>query len=120
MTSGSLNWHAGRAAELQVAEHYRRAGFDILAERWRGKWGGEIDLIARGPAVVVFIEVKRAEHHAWAVERVTARQMARIRTSAEEFVAARNEVAQLDQRFDVALVDGTGRIAVIENAHSFD
>lgn len=120
MTSGSLNWHAGRSAELQVAEHYRQRGFEVLAERWRGKWGGEIDLIARGPALVAFIEVKRAEHHAWAVERVTPRQMARIRASAEEFVAARRDLMQLDQRFDVALVDGAGRIAVIENAHSFD
>lgn len=119
MTSGSRNWHAGRAAELQVAEHYRRAGHEILAERWRGRWGGEIDLIARSASAVIFIEVKRAEHHGWAVERITPRQMARIRTSAEEFIAARPELGAMDQRFDVALVDGMGRIEVIENAHIF-
>ena len=120
MTDGSRNWHAGRAAEQQVAAHYRRAGLEVLAERWRSKWGGEIDLIAREGDTVIFIEVKRAQTHAWAAERLTVRQMRRIFVSADEFVAGAPDCANLDRRFDVALVDAQGRIEILENAYHFD
>ena len=118
--SGAMSYHAGLAAEHQVADHYRQAGRRITAQRWRGHYGGEIDLIAREGGTVIFIEVKRAQTHAWAAERLTVRQMRRIFVSADEFVAGAPECANLDRRFDVALVDAQGRIEILENAYHFD
>ena len=117
---GAVSYHSGLAAEQQVEAHYRRAGSKIAAHRWRGRYGGEIDLIARDGETVVFIEVKRAQTHAWAVERITRRQLERICISADEYVAAMPECANLDRRFDVALVDARGRIEILENAYQFD
>ena len=41
-----------------IAQHYlEEAGYTLLAQRWRGQ-DGEIDLIMRDEAYVVFVEVK--------------------------------------------------------------
>lgn len=113
--SGARSYHAGLAAEDQVARHYDRAGKAICARRWRGP-GGEIDLIARNGAEVIFIEVKQARTHAWAAERVTRQQMERIYASAACFLGQEPAGQETPVRFDVALVDGAGRIEVLENA----
>ena len=46
--------------------------------------------------------------------------MRRIFVSADEFVAGAPDCANLDRRFDVALVDAQGRIEILENAYHFD
>lgn len=115
---GLTAWHAGRAAEDQVAEHYRQSGRSIAASRWRGQ-GGEIDLVAREGEVLIFIEVKRAETFAMAAERLSRRQMDRICSAASEYVAGEPGGQNTEMRFDVALVDGFGRIDIVENAIGF-
>lgn len=47
----------GRRGEEMAAEYLVRKGYKILNRNYRSKWG-EIDLIARTGAVVVFVEVK--------------------------------------------------------------
>ncbi|MDO9641428.1 MAG: YraN family protein [Pseudotabrizicola sp.] len=113
--SGRTSYYAGVSAEDQVAQFYDRSGRQVVARRWRGP-GGEIDLIARDGTEVIFIEVKQARSHAIAAERVTPRQMARIYASAECFIGKEPAGSLTPVRFDVALVDGTGRIKVLENA----
>ncbi|MFN7223295.1 MAG: YraN family protein [Paracoccaceae bacterium] len=113
--SGRRSYYAGLSAEDQVEQFYNRSGRPVCARRWRGP-GGEIDLIARSGDEVIFIEVKQARTHAWAAERVTRRQMARIYVSAECFIGQEPLGLNTSVRFDVALVDGLGRIEVIENA----
>lgn len=113
--SGARSFHAGRVAEESVALHYQRAGRSIAARRWRGQ-SGEIDLIARQGAEVIFIEVKQSKTHARAAEHLSARQMVRIQQAASEFLAGEPLGQDSSVRFDVALVDGTGRIEVLENA----
>jgi len=112
---GMRAYHAGRAAEEQVALMYGRAGRPICARRWRGS-GGEIDLIARDGAEVIFIEVKQSRTHAEAAEHLTPRQMARIYASASEFLAGEPLGQNTDVRFDVALVNAAGQIEILENA----
>ncbi len=112
---GARAYHAGVAAEDQVAQMYERSGRAVCARRWRGS-GGEIDLIARNGAEVIFIEVKQSSTHAIAAEHLSLRQMQRIYASAEEFLAGEPKGLLTDVRFDVALVDGQGRIEVLENA----
>lgn len=115
MMGGLVSYRAGLAAETAVARHYARTGRPVTATRWRGE-GGEIDLIARQGAEVIFIEVKQAKTHAWAAQRVTERQMQRIMAAASEFLAGEPAGQGTAVRFDVALVDGQGQIAIVENA----
>ncbi len=112
---GATAWHGGMAAEETVASFYARSGRAIAARRWQGL-SGEIDLIAREGDGVVFIEVKSAQTHARAAERLSRRQQLRIYGAAEEFLAGEPRGTLTEARFDVALVDATGRIEVIENA----
>lgn len=113
--SGITSYHAGLAAEGTVERHYARAGHAIAARRWRGQ-GGEIDLIARDGDAVVFIEVKKSRTHDAAAARVTPRQMERIATAAAEFLGGMPRGQMTPARFDVALVDAQGRVAILENA----
>ena len=115
--SGARSYHAGFAAEEQVAQLYDRSGRAVCARRWRGS-AGEIDLIARDGAEVIFIEVKQSKTHAMAAEHLTARQMARIYGAASEFLAGEPAGQMTEVRFDVALVDAVGRIEVLENAYA--
>ena len=113
--SGARSYHAGIAAEESVARFYDRSGRAVCARRWRGS-SGEIDLIARQGAEVIFIEVKQSATHAEAAEHLTRRQMDRIYGAASEFLAGEPGGQLTDVRFDVALVDGAGRIEILENA----
>ena len=112
---GRLAYHSGRAAEGSVERVYERGGRQIVARRWRGM-GGEIDLVARDGAEVIFIEVKCSTTHAQAAERLGRRQMARIYAAASEFLAGEPLGQLTPARFDVALVDGQGRVEILENA----
>jgi putative endonuclease len=113
--SGSVSYHAGLAAEGMVARYYQMSGRAIAAQRWRGL-SGEIDLVARDGAQVIFIEVKQSDTHAHAAEHLSARQVARIYGAAAEFLEGEPAGQLTEARFDVALVDGQGRINVLENA----
>ena len=115
--SGTRSYHAGLAAEESVAQFYTRSGRSVCARRWRGQ-SGEIDLVARDGAEVIFIEVKQSSTHARAAEHLTERQMRRVYHAAEEFLAGEPRGLSTEVRFDIALVDGFGRIEVLENAYA--
>jgi putative endonuclease len=106
---------AGASAELQVSQNYEQRGFEVAQRRWRGK-GGEIDLILRDGAGLVFVEVKRSRDFARAAESLSARQMQRICLSAEEYLAQEPRGSLTEVRFDVAMVDQRGEMRIIENA----
>jgi putative endonuclease len=112
---GARSYQAGLAAEAQVEQLYTRSGRQVCARRWRGS-AGEIDLIARDGAEVIFIEVKHSKTHAMAAEHLSHAQMARIYGAASEFIGGEPAGQLTPVRFDVALVDGRGQIAIVENA----
>jgi putative endonuclease len=114
-SEGSLAHHAGLAAEDSVAMIYERAGHRVLARRWRGK-SGEIDLIVQDADGFIFVEVKQSNSHAQAASHVSRSQIQRLFAAASEYVAAAPKGQLSDMRFDVALVDGTGQIDILENA----
>jgi putative endonuclease len=91
------------------------SGRQIAARRWRGT-AGEIDLIARDGAEVIFIEVKKSKTHAMAAEHLTARQMGRIYRAASEFIGSEPAGQDTPVQFDLALVDSLGRIEILQNA----
>ena len=113
--SGSMSYHAGVAAEEAVARLYVASGHAIAARRWRGR-GGEIDVIAETACQTIFVEVKKADTHAQAAERLGPRQIGRLQDAAGEYMGTLPDGMLSDVRFDVALVDAMGRVEVLENA----
>lgn len=112
---GAANYKAGRDAEGLVARRYRDRGARPLAVRWRGR-GGEIDLVMQKEGQTIFVEVKRAADFDTAAERIRPAQIARIFSTAQEFLGAEPDGLLTNCRFDVALVDAQGRLKVLENA----
>lgn len=107
--------HGGAAAEGSVEREYCRRGADVAGRRFRGQ-GGEIDLILRHGEEVIFVEVKKARDFGAAATRVGLRQMQRIAAAASEFLAGEPRGQLTPARFDVALVDSSGGLEIIENA----
>lgn len=112
---GQTAFSAGRMGEDSVLRDYLARGYAFIASRWRGA-SGEIDLILQRDNEYVFVEVKKSSHHSYAAERIDRRQMDRICRAALEFCANLAQGHSTLMRFDAALVDQTGRVAVIENA----
>ncbi|MDP3264840.1 MAG: YraN family protein [Tabrizicola sp.] len=112
---GRGNNLAGHAAEASVARLYEARGVAICARNWRGS-RAEIDLVGRQGDTVVFIEVKQSRTHDLAASHISQAQIARIFAAVEEFVAGEPNGLLTDVRIDLALVDGQGRIEVLENA----
>lgn len=112
---GRTGYHAGLEAERSVARDYLHRGYKFAAHRFRGK-AGEIDLIMRSGDEVIFIEVKQSRSHSRAAERLAPNQVARLFGAAREFVANEPSGQDTNMRMDVALVDGIGRVEIIENA----
>jgi putative endonuclease len=112
---GMTNYLAGHAAEISVARHYEDRGIAISARNWRGMTG-EVDLIGRDGDVVVFVEVKQSRSHDLAASHISQAQISRIFATVDEFLAGEPKGLLTDVRIDLALVDGQGRIEVVENA----
>ena len=114
-TRGQTNYHAGHAAEGAVVNWYVRKGAAVTRKRYR-QHGGEVDVIVQDGDVVVFVEVKCARTHAEAASRVRPAQMRRISNAAAGFLDTLPNGALTPARFDVALVDASGAVSVLENA----
>jgi len=98
----------GISAESRAAAYLVAKGFRILARRWRSPVG-EIDIVARRRALLIFVEVKARANLDDAAEAVTDRQQRRIVAAAEAWLAARPDDSVRDMRFDAMLV-APGRI----------
>ena len=113
--NGHHNYHAGLCAEDIVARHYAAMNQPVAKRRWRGQ-AGEVDLIARNGAQVVFVEVKKSKTLTNAAMRLGPRQIDRLLAAGAEFIGSEPNGLLTDVRFDVAMVDGQGRVEIIENA----
>ncbi len=105
----------GISAEDSVARIYERGGARVTERRWRGP-SGEIDMIAETGGTLCFVEVKKSKSHSAAALRVSKAQILRIQAAAMEYLSARSLSLDTDMRFDLALVDRTGAVDVVENA----
>lgn len=113
--SGLTSYLSGKAAEDSVLRAYSANGYRVLCRRWRGP-GGEIDLVLSKGGEVVFVEVKASRSFADAAAHLSRRQIGRLMASAEAALGFFAKGSLTPMRFDVALVDGSGRIDVIPNA----
>jgi len=95
---------AGGAAEEKAAEFLQARGLAIVTRNYRTK-AGEIDLIVRDGATLVFVEVRMRSGSSFggALASITPRKRRRI------IMAARQYLMRLDRvppcRFDVVAVD---------------
>ena len=94
---------------------YLDHGHRLVARRWRGP-AGEIDLVMEKSGEVIFVEVKSSRNHARAAASLSSRQIARLLRSAEHCIGMFPKGLATPMRFDVALVDGQGKMDVIVNA----
>ncbi|APX23256.1 MAG: hypothetical protein CML50_02500 [Rhodobacteraceae bacterium] len=112
---GALGYHAGLSAEAQVVQDYERRGYAVLRKRWRGACG-EIDLILQDGDALIFVEVKKSRSFDRALARLSQRQIGRLLRAGEEFAGTQPRGSLTDMRFDIALVNASGVIRVMENA----
>jgi len=96
-------FRTGLSAESRAAMLLIAKGFRILARRWKSPVG-EIDIVARRRALLVFVEVKARETLDDAAWSVTERQRRRIVAAAEAWLARYPDDSVRDIRFDAMLV----------------
>jgi putative endonuclease len=98
----------GEPAENLAAAFLERRGLAILERNYRCRFG-EIDIVARSGALLVFVEVRarRSEAFGGAAGSITAAKRRRLVAAARHYLAARR--ADRACRFDVVLVRGAGQ-----------
>src|SRR5437016_14652165 len=97
-----IAFRTGISAESRAAAFLIAKGFRILARRWRSPVG-EIDIIARRRALLIFVEVKardQLDDAAWSADR----QRLRIAAAAEAWLARYADDRIRDIRFDAVQI----------------
>jgi putative endonuclease len=94
----------GRRGEALAAGLLEAAGLRVVARNWRCRQG-EIDLVAAGPGLLVFCEVKtrRGNGYGSPAAAVTSAKQARLRRLAAAYLAA-SPTPPCHVRFDVVAV----------------
>lgn len=109
-------YHAGLAAEAQVARYYEAQGGTIRERRLRTP-AGEIDLIVEIGTMLVFVEVK-ARKRLGPDSPISEKQWQRLGLAAESYIMHHTSMTGAAPlcRFDAALIGPDGSLEVIENA----
>jgi putative endonuclease len=111
----------GAQGEKLACRHLRKEGFKILYRNFRGRTGGEIDVVCRDDDTLVFVEVKTRtrEDFGRPFDAVTRDQQRRISRGALAWLRMLDNPDILF-RFDVVEVilsdDAPPRIELIRNA----
>jgi putative endonuclease len=109
----------GKLGEDLAVRELERRGYAILARRYRRR-GGEIDIIAREGATLVFIEVKTRDGDAFGggADAVTALKQQRMTQIAIDYMM-RHHLTGVSCRFDVVSIrvdGGRPSVEVVQNA----
>jgi putative endonuclease len=104
----------GKIGEDLACAELARRGYEILARRYRRR-GGELDVVARDGATVVFVEVKTRESLEFGsgADAVTARKRQRMASIGLDYLA-RHRLTAAPCRFDVVAIDMNGPEPAIE------
>ncbi|TAN78623.1 MAG: YraN family protein [Gallionella sp.] len=94
----------GAQAEQWAAQYLRQHGLKPVAQNYRSRFG-EIDLIMRDGATLVFIEVRlrRSANFGGAAASIDARKQQRIICTAQQYLAGLARTPPC--RFDAVLMD---------------
>ncbi|MBV6475526.1 MAG: hypothetical protein MOGDAGHF_01069 [Rhodocyclaceae bacterium] len=95
---------AGAIAEARAADYLTARGLSVIARNYRCR-GGEIDLVCRDGASLVFVEVRlrTSRHFGGAAASITPAKQRRIVLAANHYLAGKPWPAC---RFDAVLLDG--------------
>lgn len=104
---------AGVLGEEFVAKCLKQQGWVILERRWHCRWG-ELDLVVGQPqrsgerlGLIAFVEVKTRGDRNWDENgklAITSQKQRKLWKTAQLFLLAHPDLADLPCRFDVALV----------------
>ncbi len=97
----------GDPYEQRARRELERAGLSLLTSNYSTRHG-ELDLVMRDGAIVVFVEVRyrKSASHGDAAASVTASKQARLILAAQHWLAAHPQHARSACRFDVVSYDG--------------
>ncbi len=98
--------HLGKEAEEVVTQKLIKDGFSILERNYR-KRGGEIDIIANKPNLMIFVEVKMRQQNYFDLGNVITPSKQRKIIATAKYYMMRLSNAEQSYRFDVALLQGT-------------
>ena len=104
----------GREWEVKALAHLRRAGLALVEANFTCK-GGEIDLIMRDGATLVFVEVRQRANvdHGGAAASITPAKVRRMVRAASVYLLRFPEAPEC--RFDVVAIDA-GQLTWLRNA----
>ena len=105
----------GLTAEAAAGAALAGDGWVVLARRLRTE-AGEVDMLAERDGVLAIIEVKARPTLADAAGAVSPRQRARLLGAAEIILAEHPDWGVAGVRFDVLVVDASGRVRRIADA----
>jgi putative endonuclease len=110
---------SGASAEALAGRFLESQGLTIVARNFRIR-RGEIDLIARDGATLVFVEVRfrRSQSHGGAAESITAAKRARLVAAAQAFLLRQH--GDPPCRFDAILLDSLDPARVDRRRNELD
>jgi len=97
----------GALAEQHAARYLQQQGLKPVAQNYRSRFG-EIDLIMRDGATLVFVEVRlrRSANFGGAAASIDAHKQQRIIRTAQQYLAGLAHIPPC--RFDAVLMDDSG------------
>ncbi|MEK6750049.1 MAG: YraN family protein [Pseudomonadota bacterium] len=95
----------GVLAETAALEYLTSRGLRVLTRNYRCRMG-EIDLVMRDGATLVFVEVRSRSYHRFGTpaESVNRRKQQKLLATAQHFLLTHKQYADTVQRFDVIAV----------------
>jgi putative endonuclease len=113
-----LRKNLGDFGEQAAAAHLIKRGYALLGRKWRCP-AGEIDLLMRDGATLVFVEVRtrRGDQLGMAEESVGRTKQAKLIALAYAYLEATSAPGDLAWRIDVVAlnIDRAGRIARLQH-----
>lgn len=107
--------NAGAEAERLAAQYLQRHGLTLIESNYRCR-SGEIDLIMRDGATLVFVEVRlrKRDDFGGAAASIDGRKQYRLVLTAQHYLGSLAGTPPC--RFDAVLLDGKGGIEWLKNA----
>jgi len=116
--STDLRQQLGHQGERLAAEHFQRLGYEVLARRYRTRFG-ELDLIVADRRCLVFCEVKTRRAGSGAPwDALTPAKQAQVRRMAAAWLVDAKARPHADElRFDAVgvVVDAQGRLVSLDH-----
>jgi putative endonuclease len=117
----ALHLLRGKQAESAALHYLKNQGLQLLAQNYRC-YHGEIDLIMRDAAVLVFIEVRWRKNSVFgdAIASITPNKVRRICHTAQHYLQNHPHFLEIDSRFDVIGIAPPKKIRWLQDAFTVE